>query len=99
MSGFMQMLAFQERKIAATFLHAGAVNTEHARSPSELGLEIASLNALRARGVLRDGPSGRIYLDEESFATMTRLHRLAIMALIISTAGVVLAIWGFLRRR
>lgn len=98
MSDFAEMIAFRERGVANTFLRVGATSPATARAPSELGLEIASLATLRARGVLRDGELGRLYLHEESFAAMARARTLALVALGISAAGVALAVWGFLRR-
>ncbi|MEP6590692.1 MAG: hypothetical protein ABJC19_05875 [Gemmatimonadota bacterium] len=99
MGDFADLIAFRERTTAETFRHAGAISPSSARAPSELGLEMASLSRLRTRGVLRDGDLGRLYLDEEAFALMARTRRMAIAALFISFAGVVLAVWGFLRRR
>ncbi len=97
MGDFADMIAFRERTVAESFRRAGALAPGTARAPSELGLEIASLAPLRARGVLRDGEMGRLYLDEACFAAMARARRMALMALAISAAGVALAVWGFLR--
>lgn len=99
MSGLAELIGFPERRIAETFRRADALGRATARAPSELGLEIGALQSLRTRGVLRDGELGRLYLHEESFATLARTRRMALMALAISTAGVVLVIWGLLRRR
>lgn len=99
MSGFAEMIAFPERRIAESFRRAGAIGRATARAPSELGLDIGSLQSLRNRGVLRDGELGRLYLDEENFAALARTRRMALMALAISAAGVVLVVWGLLRRR
>ncbi|MEO5797880.1 MAG: hypothetical protein ABIZ70_04370 [Gemmatimonadales bacterium] len=99
MSGFGEMIAFRERGVAECFRRAGAIGPATARAPSELGLEISALQSLRSRGMLRDGELGRLYLDEESFAAIARARRMALMALAISAAGVILVVWGLLRRR
>lgn len=99
MSGFAEMIAFPERRTAETFRRAGAIGRATARAPSELGLDISALQSLRSRGMLRDGELGRLYLDEENFAALVRTRRMALMALAISAAGVVLVVWGLLRRR
>ncbi|MES2124214.1 MAG: hypothetical protein V4503_05945 [Gemmatimonadota bacterium] len=99
MGDFIDLIAFRERTVAAAFRGVGALTPSTARAPSELGFDIAALARLRTRGVLREDPLGRLYLDEESFATMERTRRMALVAVAISLAGVVLAVWGFLRRR
>ncbi|MES2304820.1 MAG: hypothetical protein V4558_04905 [Gemmatimonadota bacterium] len=99
MSGFGEMIAFRERGVADVFRHAHAIGRATARAPSELGLEISALQSLRSRGILRDGELGRLYLDEDAFAAVARARRMALMALAISTAGVILVVWGLLRRR
>ena len=99
MSGLAEMIAFRERHIAAAFKRAGAIGRATARAPSELGLDITSLQTLRSREVLRDGELGRLYLDEANFAAMARTRRMALVALAISAAGVALVIWGLLQRR
>lgn len=87
------LLAVQAWKMRRTFVRfreAGATSPESARSLGELDLEPSRILArLQRRGLIRELPDGRYYLDEVAYERWDRRRRL-ILVVVLSLIAVVL---------
>jgi hypothetical protein len=81
----------REKNLVAHFRSHGAVDSAHAMTPSELGVEQRlAWNILRRRAIIRDGAPGTYFLDELSWeALRSRRKR---MAIIIVTVVLLMAL-------
>jgi hypothetical protein len=71
----------KQRELVEHFMDAGAVSPETAKSSSELGVhERFAWIRLVERGVIREAPPGRYYLDEPTWIALgQRRRRLALV--------------------
>jgi hypothetical protein len=98
MKGLLQLLsalplavmAWKMWRMFGRFREAGAIAPESARLLGELNLEPSrTLARLQRRGLIRELPDGRYYLDEVAYERWDRRRRL-ILVVVLSLIAVVL---------
>ncbi|MBA2684277.1 MAG: hypothetical protein H0U66_07300 [Gemmatimonadaceae bacterium] len=86
------IILIKERHVAEAFDRAGAISTDSARAPEDLGVGVHGVGwrRLTNRAIMREGAPGRWYLDVPSWNATRRLRRqrlIILLALVLAVAA------------
>lgn len=92
------VIIIRERRLVEAFSAAAATSPERARTIESLGIEsdTTSLKRLQKSAVIREGASGRYYLDIPSWEALRRVRRrMAVVIIMIVIAALAAVVIGF----
>jgi hypothetical protein len=94
------ILVLKEKELLEHFRQQGALTMATARTLNALSIsENVEFRRLRARAVIREGPTGAYYLDEASWTAVRRARQRLLTVLLIMAMVVAIAVVVFARGR
>ena len=95
MGAAVTILLMKERQVVDAFMRAGATSAERAVNPSDLAVDLDGVGVRRLvdRAVLREGSTGKYYLDLLSWEAVRRQRRrvLSLILLLVALGALFLA--------